>query len=62
MYTPPGEEHWHGAAPDAFMEHLALWEGSGDPDAPETVWLERVTDEQYGAPGPPDPLNGGYDL
>ncbi|MDT7596480.1 MAG: hypothetical protein QOJ06_2026 [Pseudonocardiales bacterium] len=24
---PPGEEHWHGAAPDRFMEHLAMWEG-----------------------------------
>ncbi|MFE4683949.1 cupin domain-containing protein [Streptomyces sp. NPDC056721] len=26
---PPGEEHWHGATPDRFMEHLALWEGAG---------------------------------
>ncbi|MDX2697068.1 hypothetical protein [Streptomyces ipomoeae] len=24
--TPPGEEHWHGAAPDHFMVHLALCE------------------------------------
>jgi quercetin dioxygenase-like cupin family protein len=22
--TPPGEWHWHGAAPDHFMTHLAL--------------------------------------
>ena len=43
-----GEEHWHGAAPDRFMEHLALWEGNGDP-VPETVWLEAVTDGQYQA-------------
>jgi quercetin dioxygenase-like cupin family protein len=44
---PPGEEHWHGAAPDRFMEHLAMWEGGGD--GPETVWAEHVTDEQYTA-------------
>jgi quercetin dioxygenase-like cupin family protein len=24
LYTPPGEEHWHGAAPDHFMVHLAM--------------------------------------
>ena len=24
LYCPPGEEHWHGAAPDSFMEHLAM--------------------------------------
>ncbi|MYR56644.1 cupin domain-containing protein, partial [Streptomyces sp. SID625] len=43
----PGEEHWHGAAPDRFMEHLALWEGTGD-DTPETRWAEAVTEAQYG--------------
>ncbi|TGB10297.1 cupin domain-containing protein [Streptomyces sp. MZ04] len=46
---PPGEEHWHGAAPDRFMQHLALWEGTGD-DRPETVWLEKVTDATYTGP------------
>ena len=25
--TPPGEWHWHGAAPGHFMTHLAMWEG-----------------------------------
>ncbi|WP_433463584.1 (R)-mandelonitrile lyase [Spirillospora sp. CA-128828] len=50
IYTPPGQEHWHGAAPDAFMEHLALWEGSGDPDAPDTIWGEKVTDTEYKRP------------
>ncbi|MFE5122776.1 cupin domain-containing protein [Streptomyces sp. NPDC056669] len=44
---PPDEEHWHGATPDRFMQHLAMWEGTGD-DRPETTWLEKVTDEQYG--------------
>jgi quercetin dioxygenase-like cupin family protein len=44
---PPGEEHWHGAAPDRFMEHIALWEGTGRNDTPETVWAEHVPDAQY---------------
>ncbi len=26
VYTPPGEWHWHGAAPTHFMTHLAMWE------------------------------------
>jgi hypothetical protein len=46
---PPGEEHWHGATAEQFMEHLALWEGDGA-DKPETNWLEPVTDEQYNGP------------
>ncbi|ALE05591.1 cupin [Arthrobacter sp. ERGS1:01] len=46
---PPGEEHWHGAAEDRFMEHLAIWESDGT-GAPETTWLEEVADEHYGAP------------
>ncbi|RKN03757.1 cupin domain-containing protein [Streptomyces radicis] len=46
---PPDEDHWHGAAPDRFMEHIALWEGTGD-DAPETVWAEPVADQQYNGP------------
>ena len=46
---PAGEEHWHGAAEERFMEHLAIWEGDGS-GAPETTWLEEVTDVQYHAP------------
>jgi quercetin dioxygenase-like cupin family protein len=50
IYTPPGEEHWHGAAADHFMCHLAMWEGLGeDQEGPETAWGEHVTDEEYGA-------------
>lgn len=44
VWTPPGEEHWHGAAPDRFMVHAALWEGD------DTTWGELVTDEAYGYP------------
>ena len=45
IYTPPGEEHWHGATPDHFMSHLAMWEGIAD--GTETTWGEHLTDEQY---------------
>ncbi|MDH6628609.1 quercetin dioxygenase-like cupin family protein [Streptomyces sp. LBL] len=46
---PPNEEHWHGAAPDRFMEHIAMWEGTDD-GTPETTWAEPVTDQQYTGP------------
>lgn len=46
---PPNEEHWHGAAPDRFMEHIALWEGTCD-GTPETTWAEPVSDQQYNGP------------
>ena len=45
VYTPPGEEHWHGATEDSFMCHLAMLEGTGDADG--TTWLEAVPDDQY---------------
>ena len=41
VHTPPGEEHWHGALPDHFMAHLAMWE---DDDA---TWGDHVTDDEY---------------
>ena len=41
--TPPGEWHWHGAAPDHFMAHLAMWESLGEGQAgPETEWGDHV--------------------
>ena len=46
IYTPPGEEHWHGATPDDFMQHLACLETGADA-ATTTVWLEHVTDAEY---------------
>lgn len=48
VHTPPGEWHWHGADPEHFMEHLAMWEALGDgQDGPETEWAEHVTDTEY---------------
>ena len=51
LYTPPGQDHWHAAAPDCFMEHLAMLEAGDDPAA-TTVWKEHITDAEYdGAAG-----------
>ena len=50
--TTPGEEHWHGAAPEYFMAHLTLMEGDGS-DEPQTVWGEAVSDSDYQAPRTP---------
>ncbi|MFE5512264.1 cupin domain-containing protein [Streptomyces sp. NPDC056529] len=47
VHTPPGEWHWHGAAPDHFMNHLALSESSDTPHTPDVEWGEHVTDEEY---------------
>jgi quercetin dioxygenase-like cupin family protein len=47
VYTPPGEEHWHGATADNMMCHLAMLDGTKSGDG--TTWLEPVTDEQYAA-------------
>jgi quercetin dioxygenase-like cupin family protein len=44
VWTPDGEEHWHGAAPDRFMTHLSLTVGA-------PTWGEHVTDAEYGAKG-----------
>jgi len=48
VYCPPDEEHWHGATPEAFMEHLAISESADDP-AQSTTWLEHVSDAEYTA-------------
>lgn len=46
LYCPPGEEHWHGATPDDFMEHLAMLESADNPST-TTTWLEHVTEAEY---------------
>lgn len=42
VWAPPGEQHWHGAAPDSFLAHTAISLGL-------TQWHEEVPDEHYGA-------------
>ena len=46
VWFPPGEKHWHGAAPTTAMTHIAIVEALGGKSAD---WLEKVSDEQYGA-------------
>jgi quercetin dioxygenase-like cupin family protein len=45
VWTPPGEEHWHGATRDNLMCHLALVVTT--PEGASATWLEAVTDEKY---------------
>lgn len=46
IWFPPGEKHWHGAAPTTAMTHVAVQERL---DGTAVEWLEQVSDEQYGA-------------
>lgn len=43
----PGEKHWHGAAPDSFMIHVAVNPAARSDGG--TEWMEPVSDEEYGA-------------
>jgi quercetin dioxygenase-like cupin family protein len=47
VFFEPGEDHWHGAAPDRFMTHLAMQEVD-DQGSPVT-WGDHVTDAEYSA-------------
>jgi quercetin dioxygenase-like cupin family protein len=44
VWFPPGEKHWHGAAPTTAMTHIAIQEQL---DGKVVDWLEKVSDEQY---------------
>jgi quercetin dioxygenase-like cupin family protein len=46
IYCPPGVEHWHGASPDSFMEHLAMLDNAED-SATTTAWAEHVAPADY---------------
>ena len=46
VVCPPDEDHWHGAAGDTCMSHLAMLEARPDGSDP-TTWLEPVADEDY---------------
>jgi quercetin dioxygenase-like cupin family protein len=45
VFFAPDEHHWHGAAPNRFMVHIAMQEAD-DSGSPVT-WGEHVSDEQY---------------
>lgn len=48
VWSPPGEEHWHGATGNTLMCHVAMLEMNDDGSDP-TTWLEPVTDAEYRA-------------
>jgi quercetin dioxygenase-like cupin family protein/alkylhydroperoxidase/carboxymuconolactone decarboxylase family protein YurZ len=41
---PPGVKHWHGAAPNSVMTHIAIQENL---DGKTADWKEQVSNEQY---------------
>ena len=44
VWIPPGEKHWHGAAPTTAMTHISIVEQL---DGKSADWMEHVSDEQY---------------
>lgn len=44
VWFPPGEKHWHGAAPTTAMTHIAIQEAL---NGKMVDWMEQVTDQQY---------------
>ena len=53
VFFEPGEDHWHGAAPNRFMTHLAMLQVDAAGNA--ATWGDHVTYEDYaGAP----PIDG----
>ena len=44
VWIPPGEKHWHGAAPATAMSHIALQEQL---DGQAVEWLAQVSDAEY---------------
>lgn len=47
VHTPPGEWHWHGAADDSFMEHLAVSTLAPSEKDSAVEWAEHITAEEY---------------
>ena len=47
VWFPANEKHWHGAAPNSAMSHLAIQ--SPDENGEVVTWMEQVSDEDYSA-------------
>jgi 4-carboxymuconolactone decarboxylase len=45
VWIPPGQKHWHGAAPNSSMTHIAIAEQL---DGKTVEWMEKVSESQYG--------------
>jgi quercetin dioxygenase-like cupin family protein len=46
VWIPAGEKHWHGATASTAMTHIAI---AASVEGKAADWLEKVSDEQYGA-------------
>jgi quercetin dioxygenase-like cupin family protein len=45
VWFPAGEKHWHGAAPDTAMSHIAIQEAI---EGSAVTWMEKVSEQDYG--------------
>jgi quercetin dioxygenase-like cupin family protein len=45
VFFEPGEDHWHGAAPDRLMTHIAMQQV--DDQGSAVTWGEHVSDDDY---------------
>ena len=50
VHIPAHVKHWHGAASDSAMTHIAITEAL---DGKAADWMEEVSDAQYGVPPAP---------
>lgn len=44
VWIPPGQKHWHGAAPNSSMANIAIVEQL---NGKSVEWMEKVSDAQY---------------
>lgn len=47
VFFPPETRHWHGAAPETGMSHIAIHEAK---DGSHVTWMEHVADADYAGP------------
>lgn len=45
VFFEAGENHWHGAAPQSFMTHIAMQQA--DEQGNVVVWGRHVSDDEY---------------
>ena len=45
VFFDPDEDHWHGAAPNRFMTHIAMQQV--DDHGSAATWGKHVTDQEY---------------
>jgi quercetin dioxygenase-like cupin family protein len=46
VFFEPGEDHWHGAAPNRLMTHIAMQQA--DDEGNVVAWGQHVSDAEYG--------------